>query len=178
MSVFVNKHEEIARVAEIGGTVLVGQTGTWNVGVSGTVDISSIPAISGSVDITSIPAISGTVTVSNTVTITGTVTSTAVLNISQASTFTWSSAAVPASGTSNSFDAREYTNVMAFANSSDPTTITILISPDDITYFNDDEIRFTGLNESGVFDIENTGFYYKMQTLNASTLTAGFMVKT
>ena len=68
-------------VQYVSGTVYTVQSGTWAVGVTGTVsvnnftstvNVASIPAISGTVAVSSLPAVTGTVSINNSVTITNT----------------------------------------------------------------------------------------------------------
>lgn len=77
----------------VNGTLYAVQSGTWSVGVTGsvtvtnftsTVNVASLPAISGTVAVSSLPAITGTVSINNSVTITNT--SFAVTNFPTTST--------------------------------------------------------------------------------------------
>jgi hypothetical protein len=80
-------------VQYVNGVLYAVQSGTWSVGVTGTVSVSnftstvnvaSMPAVSGTVAVSSLPAITGTVSINNSLTITNT--SFAVTNFPTTST--------------------------------------------------------------------------------------------
>jgi hypothetical protein len=230
MAVYINRREEIARVAELGGTsdfrivadtvglmketggtvtvlqgtspwvttpsggtIVIGpgsyvigtvdarQSGTWYVTITETSTVVALQGGTWNVNQSISSAgyfviTDGTSTVG--VTADGKLKTDAILNVSQTATYVWSSANVGAGGTSPAIDLREYTNITVFGVSSNPTTISVLISPDDTTYFEDMAIRTTSSSDEWATDTPRGGFYYKLKSSNSSTITAGFMAKT